>query len=421
MQKKHAELSAYIEETAKKAREASQSLRLMNASLKNGVLNRIAELLDGERNTIKKSNKVDCERGEKSGMSKAFLDRLLLTEKRIEGMIQSVKEIAAMEDPVGGLEGVRRPQGFVLEKVRVPIGVVAMIYESRPNVTVDAAALCLKSGNAVILRGGSDALESNRALTSIVQRALREKGVLETAVQLIERVEHEGVNLLVKQSRYVDLVIPRGGEKLIEAVMREATVPVIKHYRGVCHLYIDRDADIEMAIDVVQNAKVQRPGTCNALETLLVHSDIAPEFLPDVREKLDGVELRGCAQTKKLLPDIHEACEEDYYTEYLDLILAVKIVDSVEEAVDHIERFGSSHTDGIVSKNVNTVERFVQGVDSAVVTVNASTRLSDGGVFGLGAEIGISTDKLHARGPMGIGELTTYKWVVRGNGHIRTL
>jgi len=420
MQKKHVELSAYIEETAKKARESSKSLRLMNASLKNGVLNRIAELIDSERNTIKKSNKVDYERGQKTGMSGAFLDRLLLTEKRIEQMIQSVKEIAAMEDPVGKVEGVRRPQGFVLEKVRVPIGVVAMIYESRPNVTIDAAALCFKSGNAVILRGGSDALESNRALTSIVQAALREKGVPETAVQLIERVEHEGVNLLAKQSGYVDLVIPRGGEKLIETVVREATVPVIKHYRGVCHLYIDRDADMEMAADVVQNAKVQRPGTCNALETLLVHSDVAPEFLPVVRKKLDGVELRGCARTKKLLPDILEASEEDYYTEYLDLILAVKIVDSVEEAVDHIERFGSSHTDGIVSKNVNTVERFVQGVDSAVVTVNASTRLSDGGVFGLGAEIGISTDKLHARGPMGIGELTTYKWVVRGNGHIRT-
>ncbi len=414
------ELSTYIEEIAKKAREASSSLRLMQASLKNSVLNRIAVLIDRERDAIIESNRLDYEKGEKEGMSRAFLDRLLLTEKRIEGMIQSVKEIAALEDPVGEIKGVRRPPGFVLEKVRVPIGVVAMIYESRPNVTVDAAALCLKSGNAVILRGGSDALESNRMLTSIIQTALKAENLPETAVQLIERIEHEGVSMLVKQSRYVDLVIPRGGEKLIEAVVKAATVPVIKHYKGVCHLYIDRDADLKMAADVVQNAKVQRPGTCNALETLLVHRDVAGEFLPEVRKKLDGVELRGCAQTKKLLPDIREASEEDYYTEYLDMILAVRIVDSVEEAVDHIERFGSSHTDGIVSQNIRTVERFVQSIDSAVVTVNASTRLSDGGVFGLGAEIGISTDKLHARGPMGIGELTTYKWVVRGNGHIRT-
>jgi len=414
------ELALYIQDTAKKAKRASLSLRLMHASLKNSVLNRIATLIVAERDVVLRSNKIDFDRGEEAGMSRSFLDRLLLTDKRIDEMVQSVKEIAEMEDPVGGIEGVRRPPGFVLEKVRIPIGVVAMIYESRPNVTVDAAALCLKSGNAVILRGGSDALESNRALISIIQTALKEEGVPETAVQLIERVEHEGVSLLVKQSGFVDLVIPRGGEKLIEAVVQEATVPVIKHYKGVCHLYIDRDADIKMAVNVVQNAKVQRPGTCNALETLLVHRDIAQEFLPEVRKKLDGVELRGCAQTRKLLPGIGEASEDDYYAEYLDMILAVKIVDTVEEAADHIERYGSSHTDGIVSQNINTVEQFVQGVDSAVVTVNASTRLSDGGVFGLGAEIGISTDKLHARGPMGIGELTTYKWVVRGNGHIRT-
>ncbi len=414
------ELALYIQDTAKKAKRASLSLRLMHDSLKNSVLNRIATLIVAERDVVLRSNKIDFDRGEEAGMSRSFLDRLLLTDKRIDEMVQSVKEIAEMEDPVGGIEGVRRPPGFVLEKVRIPIGVVAMIYESRPNVTVDAAALCLKSGNAVILRGGSDALESNRALISIIQTALKEEGVPETAVQLIERVEHEGVSLLVKQSGFVDLVIPRGGEKLIEAVVQEATVPVIKHYKGVCHLYIDRDADIKMAVNVVQNAKVQRPGTCNALETLLVHRDIAQEFLPEVRKKLDGVELRGCAQTRKLLPGIGEASEDDYYAEYLDMILAVKIVDTVEEAADHIERYGSSHTDGIVSQNINTVEQFVQGVDSAVVTVNASTRLSDGGVFGLGAEIGISTDKLHARGPMGIGELTTYKWVVRGNGHIRT-
>jgi glutamate-5-semialdehyde dehydrogenase len=414
------ELSTYIENTAKEARASSRSLRVMHGSLKNGALIRIAELIDTGRDAIIQANKTDVTKGEEAGMSKAFLDRLLLTDSRIDGMIQSVKEIAAMDDPIGGIVGVRRPQGFILEKVRVPIGVVAMIYESRPNVTVDAAALCLKSGNAVILRGGSDALESNRALIGIIQKALKDEGVPKAAVQLIERVEHEGVELLVQQSGYVDLVIPRGGERLIEAVVQAATVPVIKHYRGVCHLYIDREADIKMALELVHNAKVQRPGTCNALETLLIHRDIAGDFLPEVRRRLEGVELRGCPQTRKIIPGVGDATEDDYYAEYLDLILAIRVVQSVKEAVDHIERYGSSHTDGIVSNNVRTIEQFVQGVDSAVLTVNSSTRLSDGGVFGLGAEIGISTDKLHARGPMGIRELTTYKWIVRGSGHVRT-
>ncbi|KPJ86240.1 MAG: gamma-glutamyl phosphate reductase, partial [Spirochaetes bacterium DG_61] len=351
---------------------------------------------------------------------KAFLDRLELNDSRIDAMIGSVREIAAMEDPVGEVIGVRRPQGFLLEKVRVPIGVVAMIYESRPNVTVDAAALCLKSGNGVVLRGGSEALTSNQALAVVIREGLREAGLPEETVQLLERREHEGVSALVRQDRYVDLVIPRGGESLIRLVVDEATVPVIKHYKGVCHLYVDEGADLDMAKEVVRNAKVQRPATCNALETLLVHRAVSEKFLPLVEQRLKGVELRGCSRSKAILPNIKNAVEDDFYTEYLDMILAVKVVDSEDEAIEHIEKYGSSHTDGILSNSIENIERFVSQVDSAVVTVNASTRLSDGGVFGLGAEIGISTDKLHARGPMGIRELTTYKWVVRGRGDVRS-
>lgn len=415
------DIQHYIEDISRKAKEASVLLRSIKADVKNRVLETAADLLDREREGVIEANRKDYERGRESGLSSAFLDRLLLTDKRIEDMIGSLREIIALEDPVGELVGVRRPQGFLLEKVRVPIGVVAMIYESRPNVTIDAASLCLKSGNAVVLRGGSDALESNRALTAVMRRALEENGAPVNGVQLVEKREHEGVSWLVKQSSYIDLVIPRGGEELIRRVVSEAKVPVIKHYRGVCHLFVDEDADLEMALEVVHNAKVQRPATCNALETLLVHEKVSEQFLPMVARKLDYVELRGCPRTGRILPGLRSAEEEDYYTEYLDLILTVRVVDSVDEAIEHIEKYGSSHTDGILSRNIANIETFVQRVDSAVVTVNASTRLSDGGVFGLGAEIGISTDKLHARGPMGIRELTTYKWVVRGNGDIRRL
>jgi glutamate-5-semialdehyde dehydrogenase len=324
-----------------------------------------------------------------------------------------------LEDPVGQVEGVKRPQGFVLEKVKIPIGVIAIIYESRPNVTIDASALCLKSGNAVILRGGSDAIESNNALTSIVRNALIETGIPVSTVQYVKRREHEGVKWLVKQADYIDLIIPRGGESLIRSVTSEASVPVIKHYKGVCHLYIDEDYDPDMALKVVYNAKVQRPGTCNALETLLVHEKVSKGFLTLLKQKFDNVRLKGCERTRKIISGIDTATEEDYYAEYLDLVLAIRVVDSMDDAIDHIEKYGSNHTDGIISHNIQKIQKFVEMVDSAVVTVNSSTRLSDGGVFGLGAEIGISTDKLHARGPMGIRDLTTYKWVVRGDGDIR--
>jgi len=294
-----------------------------------------------------------------------------------------------------------------------------MIYESRPNVTVDAAALCLKAGNAVILRGGSEAMESNMTLADIIRRGIARAGIDEDAVQLIERKEYEAIDLLVKQAGLVDLVIPRGGEALIRRVVEQATVPVIKHYKGVCHLYVDETADLEMATALAVNSKIQRPGTCNALETILVHEAVAPAFLPKMRAAMPQVELRGCPRSRAILPGIKEAGEDDWYAEYLDLILAVKVVGSLEEAAAHIETYGSSHTDGIVSRDRAHVERFVSTVDSSVVTVNASTRLSDGGVFGLGAEIGISTQKLHARGPMGLVELTSAKFVVRGTGNIR--
>lgn len=415
------DVRSYIEDISRRAKKSSILLRSVEADQKNRALGNVANLLDKKRESVVESNRIDCENAKKAGLSKAFLDRLFLGDRRIDDMIKSVMEIVAMEDPVGEVTGVRRPQGFILEKVRIPIGVICVIYESRPNVTVDAAALCLKSGNSVILRGGRDAVESSRALTEIIREALEEAGISADAVQYVEKGGHESVSWLVKQSGNVDVVIPRGGESLIERVVSEATVPVIKHYKGVCHLYIDAGCDLNMALKVVYNSKVQRPGTCNALETLLVNEKVSEQFLPMVKKKLQDVELRGCDRTKKILPDIESANEDDYFTEYLDLVLAVKVVDSIDEAVTHIEKYGSSHTDGIISGDVEKIRKFVQMVDSAVVTVNSSTRLSDGGVFGLGSEIGISTDKLHARGPMGIKDLTTYKWVIRGSGDIRLL
>jgi len=413
------DIETYIESLCREAKEASIILRSVRAEQKNSALERIAQLIRERKDEIIRENKIDCDRGREAGLSKAFLDRLQLTESRVLDMISSIEEIVSMEDPVGEITGVRRPQGFLLEKVRVPIGVVAMIFESRPNITVDSAALCLKSGNSVVLRGGSDALSSNRVLASIIREGLTQSGLPAHSVQLVERIEHEGVSALVRQKRYVDLVIPRGGESLIKRVAREATVPVIKHFKGVCHLYVDEDCDQAMAEEVVYNAKVQRPATCNALETLLVHEKAASMFLPRIQKRLNDVELRGCVRSKEILPDIGDAAQEDFFAEYLDLRLSVKIVESLDEAMEHIEVYGSSHTDGILSNNIANIERFVSSVDSAVLTVNASTRLSDGGIFGLGAEIGISTDKLHARGPMGVKELTTYKWVLRGAGHIR--
>jgi glutamate-5-semialdehyde dehydrogenase len=413
------DISNYIEELGRRAKEASFFLRTVIPDVKNRALYGIADRIEADVERIVEANRKDCERGKTKGLSVAFLDRLALSDSRIHAMAESVREIARFEDPVGRVTACKRPQGFLLEKVTIPIGVVAMIYESRPNVTVDAAALCLKSSNACILRGGSDALESNLVLADIIREAVADEGVPKDAVCYVERTEHEGVERLVRLQGLVDLVIPRGGESLVRAVTAQASVPVIKHYKGVCHLFIDESAPVQTSLRVVQNAKMQRPATCNALETLLVHEGIKTTFLPGLPGALEGVEIRGCEKTREILPSVKIATEDDYYEEYSDLILTVKVVGSVEEAIRHIERYGSSHTDGIVSEDIHSIERFTTAVDSAVVTVNASTRLSDGGVFGLGAEIGISTDKLHARGPMGVGELTTYKWIVRGNGDIR--
>jgi glutamate-5-semialdehyde dehydrogenase len=414
------DLKEYIGGLARAAKKASVGLRSLSADAKNAALEAIAKAIDSRRAEVRAANAKDVERATKDGLSSAMVDRLTLTDKRIGEIISALRSVAALEDPVGEVIGVRRPSGFTLEKVRTPIGVIAMIYESRPNVTVDAAALCLKSGNAAILRGGSEARESSMALIQCIREGLGKAGVDAQAVQYVERTEHEAIDFLVKQNGLIDLVVPRGREALIRRVTENATVPVIKHYKGVCHIYVDETADMEMAADVVTNSKVNRPGTCNALEKLLVEESVAARFLPMVRTRMPSVEFRGDERVRALLPDTKPVTEAEWYEEYLDLILAVRIVKGMDEAVAHIEKYGSSHTDGICSSDARHIEEFVGRVDSAVVVVNASTRLNDGGIFGLGAEMGISTDKLHARGPMGLKELTTYKWVLRGNGNLRT-
>jgi glutamate-5-semialdehyde dehydrogenase len=414
------DLREYVDTMARAAKAASVGLRALSAGVKNAALVAMAAAIERDRPSIREANARDVEKGRAAGLPAAMLDRLTLGDARITGITRSLAEIAALEDPVGEVIGTRRPGGFLLEKVRTPIGVLVMIYESRPNVTVDTAALCLKSGNACILRGGSEARESSLALVRCIRAGLAEAGVDGNAVQYVDRSDYEVIDLLVTRRGLVDLVVPRGGEALIQRIVDHATVPVIKHYKGVCHIYVDETADLAMAAEVAANSKMQRPGTCNALEKVLVHQAVAAEFLPLMRAKMPGVEIRGDERVRALLPGTAAATEEDWYTEYLDLILTVKVVSNLEEAAAHIEKYGSSHTDGICSRDAAAIERFVGMVDSAVVTVNASTRLNDGGVFGLGAELGISTDKLHARGPMGLRELTTYKWVLRGNGDIRT-
>ncbi len=414
------DLKEYITGLAAAAKRASVGLRSLSAASKNGALESIARAIDSHRDRIQAANAKDVERARSNGLPSAMVDRLTLTDRRISDIIAAVREVAALEDPVGEVIGSRRPAGFTLEKVRTPIGVIAMIYESRPNVTVDAAVLCLKSGNAAILRGGSEALQSSAALVECIREGLAAAGVDGEAVQYVARTDHEAIDYLVKQTGVIDLVVPRGREELIRRVTENATVPVIKHYKGVCHIYVDETADLEQAAAVVTNSKVNRPGTCNALEKLLVEESIAAKFLPIVRAAMPNVEFRGDAPVRAILPDTKPATEAEWYEEYLDMILAVKVVKGLDEAVAHIEKYGSSHTDGICSRDSRQIERFVSRVDSAVVVVNASTRLNDGGIFGLGAEMGISTDKLHARGPMGLKELTTYKWVLRGNGDIRT-
>ena len=404
------------------ALSASRELVLRNSRKKNAMLLAMADELDARRNAIVTANAKDIEAGREAGLAPAMLDRLLLTPARIDGMISGLREVAALKDPVGSMiSRWLRPNGLEIVKQRVPIGVIGIIYESRPNVTADTAGLCIKTSNAVILRGGKEAMHSNSVIADALIEGGKKKGMPEHAVQLIRTTDRDAVRELVQLEGYVDLVIPRGGEALIRAVTDQARVPVIKHYKGVCHTYVDESADLEMALSIAINAKCQRPGVCNAMETLLVHKDVAAEFLPMLAEAVSdkGVELRGNAEARAILPSMIEATEADWYEEYLNLTLAVRVVDSVQAAIEHINTYGSRHSDAIVSDSENAQKAFTQEVDSSTVYINASTRFTDGAEFGMGAEIGISTDKLHARGPMGLEELTTYKYVVHGKGQVR--
>lgn len=408
---------------ARSAKEVSFRLAALSSRVKDEALLRMAEGLLREKDFLIAENQKDLENAQKKGLSAAMIDRLTLSEAVIEGMAQGLREIAALPDPVGQVVKMwRRPNGLLVGKMRIPLGVIGVIYESRPNVTADAAALCLKAGNAVILRGGSEAINSNLAIAKVLQEAMEAAGVPSEAVQVVPFTDRQAVEEMLKLEEYIDVIIPRGGEGLIKFVVERSRIPVIKHYKGVCHIFVDASAELEMAINICFNAKVQRPGVCNAMETLLVHQEIAPKFLPPMAERFRsaGVELRGCPRTRELIPDIKEATEEDWYAEYLDLILAVRIVEGIEEAIGHILKYGSRHTEAIITSDYRNAQRFLREVDSSTVLVNASTRFSDGYQFGLGAEIGISTTKLHAFGPMGVEDLTTTKFIVYGDGQIRT-
>ncbi len=416
------EVQELVLEIGKKAKEAARELAYLSTDVKNQVLKAVAERLRAERAFLQEENEKDLAAAHEKGLSAALIDRLTLSDKVIEGMAQGLEEVAALPDPVGEVVKMwRRPNGLWVGRMRIPLGVIGMIYESRPNVTIDAAGLCFKSGNAVILRGGSEAINSNLALARLFQEALAATGAPEAAVQVIPVTDRSAVNELLKLEDYVDLIIPRGGEGLIRFVTENSRIPVLKHYKGVCHVFVDRFADLEKARRICFNAKVQRPGVCNAMETMLVHEAVAREFLPEMCEEFRqaGVEIRGCEKTRELVPWAKPATEEDWEAEYLDLILAVRVVKDFEGALDHIARYGSNHTETIVTEDYHRALRFLREVDASVVMVNASTRFNDGGQLGLGAEIGISTTKLHAYGPMALEELTTLKFIVFGEGQIR--
>jgi len=406
----------------RQARAAARGLNLLNSRKKNKILHDMADSLDARRDTIGEANARDISEAEDAGLSAAMVDRLRLTDARLNAMIKGFLDVADLPDPIGKkISRWIRPNGLEIVKQRVPIGVVCVIYESRPNVTADTAALCFKTSNAIVLRGGKEARHSNAAIADAMIEGGRDKGLPENAIQLIRTRDRSAVKELVQLEGLIDLIIPRGGEALIRTVNEQARIPVIKHYKGVCHVFVDAEADVEMALRIVENAKCQRPGVCNAMETLLVHEDIADTFLPAAASALvkRGVELRGDQTARGILPDIGEATQEDWYAEYLDLVLAVRVVPSVREAVEHIACYGSGHSDAVVTQSKAVQKTFLQEVDSASVYVNASTRFTDGAEFGMGAEIGISTDKLHARGPMALEELTTYKYLVYGNGQIK--
>lgn len=411
-----------VERKCKEAKDAAAKLAIIGSAAKDKALMSIADAIEERKPFILEANKQDLKSAEENGVSGAMLRRLALDDKKIAQMTDGVRQIAALRDPIGEtIEGYIRPNGMEVRKIRVPLGVIGIIYESRPNVTVDAAALCIKAGNAVVLRGGSEAINSNLALATVIREAIGTNGLPEGCVQIIETTDRAAALELMKMKQYVDCLIPRGGKGLIQTVIENSTIPVIEHLDGNCHVYVDGAANLAMAEEIVMNAKVQNPGVCNAMETLLVSEEVAAEFLPKVCKRLAdaGVEIRGCEKTRSLVPGVKEATEEDWYTEYLDLILAVKVVSGLDEAIRHINTYGSHHSDAIVTEDYSAARRFSNEIDSACVFVNVSTRFSDGYEFGKGAEMGISTQKLHARGPMGVEEITTYKYVVTGNGQLR--
>ena len=416
------DIKAFVLSKAREAREGARSIAKASSSQKNAALVKMAEALKKRSKELIRENARDIAFAKKKGLSKAMIDRLTLNEKRVNEMALGLIEVAALPDPVGEvLKMWQRPNGMTVGKMRVPIGAIGIIYESRPNVTADATSLCLKAGNAVVLRGGSEAIHSNKAIVKILRDVAKAEGIHEGAITFIDVPDREAVMEMLKLEGIIDLIIPRGGEGLIRAVTENSRIPVLKHYKGVCHVFVDRDADLKMAEDICFNAKVQRPGTCNAMETMLVDQKIAKVFLPAMTKRFQsaGVTIKGCPQTRKIVSQIDAATDEDYYSEYLDLTLNVKIVRDIDDAMEHIAKYSSAHSDAIVTKDYAKGMRFLREVDSSAVLINASTRLNDGFQFGLGAEIGISTDKIHARGPMGLEELTCSKFIVLGNGQLR--
>jgi glutamate-5-semialdehyde dehydrogenase len=411
-----------IRTIASDARQASFAMARLSTGAKNELLMDMAAALVDNSTQIVEENRKDLAAGEQNGLSAAMLDRLMLDSSRVKGMADAIREVAALPDPVGEVTGMwKRPNNLMVGKMRIPLGVIGIIYESRPNVTSDAAVLCLKSGNAVVLRGGSEAIHSNRVIARILQDQLAKKGIPAAALSLIPFTEREGVTEMLKQEEFIDVIIPRGGESLIRFVVEHSKIPVIKHYKGVCHIFVDASADFEMAREIIINAKVQRPGVCNALETLLIHRDIAERFVPFIHQALgeQKVELRGDETYRSFAPGAGVATEEDWHAEYLELILAAGVVDNMDGAIDHINRYSSLHTESIITADYANAQRFIREVNSGVVMVNASTRFSDGNQLGLGAEIGISTTKLHSFGPMGLTDLTTTKFIVYGEGQVR--
>ncbi|MCE5313031.1 MAG: glutamate-5-semialdehyde dehydrogenase [Nitrospiraceae bacterium] len=417
------DIKEYIMQKASEAKQGARSLAKASSEVKNRTLANMAAALKDNLDMLVSENAKDIEYARAKGLSSAMIDRLTLTQKRVDEMADGLMQVAGLADPVGEILNMRqRPNGMSVGRMRVPIGLIGIIYESRPNVTADATSLCLKSGNAVILRGGSEAINSNRAIVNILRKVVAAEGLHEGAVTFIDIPDRDAVTEMLKLEGTIDLIIPRGGEGLIRTVTENSRIPVLKHYKGVCHVFVDKDADLVMAEDICFNSKVQRPGTCNSMETMLVDAAVAAKFLPSMygRFKKAGVRMKGCKETRKILKDIEAAEESDFYNEYLDLVVNIKIVEGMDDAMSHIAKYGSAHSDSIVSNDYSRAMRFVREVDSSAVLINASTRLNDGYQFGLGAEIGISTDKIHARGPMGLEELTCTKFIVFGSGQLRS-